>query len=79
MNQKQQEFNSKKPLYEARAQIIKALAHPTRLFIVDQLSEKENCVCKLTEMIGADTSTELTRKFDALYRDLELQFSEPEA
>jgi biotin carboxylase len=29
--------------------------------------------------LGADTSTELTRKFDALYRDLELQFSEPEA
>ncbi len=44
-------------LYEARARIIKALAHPTRLFIVDTLAEKEHCVCDLTDMIGADTST----------------------
>jgi len=41
----------------ARAQIIKALAHPTRLFIVEELSEGERCVCELTEMIGADMST----------------------
>jgi DNA-binding transcriptional ArsR family regulator len=44
-------------LYNARAKIMKALAHPTRLFIVDQLSSGEKCVCELTEMIGADTST----------------------
>lgn len=43
--------------FEARATIIKAMAHPTRLFIVDELSRKERCVCELTEMIGADTST----------------------
>lgn len=43
--------------YEARAHIIKAMAHPTRLFIVDQLSKQEHCVCELTEMIGADVST----------------------
>ena len=44
--------------YEARAKIIKAMAHPTRLFIVDQLSQaEERCVCELTEMIGADMST----------------------
>ena len=43
--------------FEARARIIKALAHPTRLFIVDQLSQGEQCVCELTEMIGADVST----------------------
>ena len=44
--------------YEARARIIKALAHPTRLFIVDELSRTgERCVCDLTEMIGADMST----------------------
>ncbi len=41
----------------ARAQILKALAHPTRLFIVERLAEQEHCVCHLTEMIGADTST----------------------
>ncbi len=43
--------------FEARAKIIKAMAHPTRLFIVDQLSQQERCVCDLTEMIGADIST----------------------
>lgn len=44
--------------YEARAKIIKAVAHPTRLFIVDELSRGgEKCVCELTEMIGADMST----------------------
>jgi ArsR family transcriptional regulator len=44
--------------YEARAKIVKALAHPTRLFIVDELSRNgERCVCELTEMIGADMST----------------------
>jgi DNA-binding transcriptional ArsR family regulator len=43
--------------YEARASIIKAMAHPSRLFIVDELSRGERCVCELTEMIGADMST----------------------
>ena len=43
--------------YEARARIIKALSHPTRLFVVDELSRGERCVCELTEMIGADIST----------------------
>jgi ArsR family transcriptional regulator len=44
--------------YEARAKIIKALAHPARLFIVDELARQgEKCVCELTEMIGSDMST----------------------
>ncbi len=43
--------------YKARAKIIKAMAHPTRLFIVDELSRGEMCVCELTRMIGADIST----------------------
>ncbi|MEW5802829.1 MAG: metalloregulator ArsR/SmtB family transcription factor [bacterium] len=42
---------------EARARVIKALGHPTRLFIVDELSRGEKCVCVLTEKIGADMST----------------------
>ena len=42
---------------EARAKVIKAMGHPTRLFIVDELSRQERCVCELTEMIGADVST----------------------
>ena len=44
--------------YEARARIIKALAHPARLMIVDELSNhKERCVCELTELVGSDMST----------------------
>jgi ArsR family transcriptional regulator len=43
--------------FQAQAQIMKALAHPTRLFIAHQLEHGEKCVCELTEMVGADTST----------------------
>ncbi|MHB8077651.1 MAG: ArsR/SmtB family transcription factor [Candidatus Krumholzibacteriia bacterium] len=43
--------------YEARAHVIKALAHPTRLFIVDELSRGERCVCELRDLVGADLST----------------------
>lgn len=43
--------------YEARAEIIKAMAHPSRLIIIDQLAKKEKCVGDLTELIGCDTST----------------------
>jgi DNA-binding transcriptional ArsR family regulator len=44
--------------YEARAAILKALAHPTRLFLVDELVRGgQRCVCELTEMVGADIST----------------------
>ena len=42
---------------EAKARIIKAMAHPTRLFIVETLAKHEHCVCELTAMIGADVST----------------------
>jgi ArsR family transcriptional regulator len=42
---------------EERAKVMKALAHPSRLFIVDELSRGERCVYELTEMIGADVST----------------------
>jgi DNA-binding transcriptional ArsR family regulator len=47
-------------LFRARARVMKALAHPTRLFIVDELSRRERCVCELTEMIGADVSKHLS-------------------
>lgn len=43
--------------FKAQARIIKALAHPTRLFIVDELSRGERCVCELTEMIGVEMPT----------------------
>jgi ArsR family transcriptional regulator len=43
--------------YKTQARIIKALAHPTRLFIVDELSHGERCVCELTDMIGVEMPT----------------------
>lgn len=42
---------------ELRAKIIKSLAHPARLLVVQTLTEGERCVCELTEMIGSDMST----------------------
>ncbi len=49
--------SSVKPQHEARAKIIKAMAHPSRLFIIEELSKNECCVGELTGMIGADAST----------------------
>ena len=46
-----------KAKYEARAKIIKAMAHPSRLYMVDLLNERDMCVCELTEKVGADMST----------------------
>jgi DNA-binding transcriptional ArsR family regulator len=42
---------------EARARVLKALAHPTRIYIVEKLQKQAYCVCELTEMVGSDTST----------------------
>ncbi len=44
--------------YELRAKIIKALAHPARLAMMDELiAHGERCVCELTELVGTDMST----------------------
>jgi len=43
--------------YQAQARIIKALAHPARLFIVDELSRGERCVCELTDRLGVAMPT----------------------
>jgi len=43
--------------YEARAAVAKALAHPTRLLLLDALAEGELCVCELNRLVPADQST----------------------
>ncbi|GEM_PF-499157 len=43
--------------YQRRARFMKALAHPTRLFLIDELARGERCVCELTAMVGDDIST----------------------
>ncbi len=50
-------YQQRKNHLEARAKILKALAHPSRLFIVEELEKAERCVCDLTDLIGADVST----------------------
>lgn len=43
--------------YEDQASVFKALAHPARLFMVEQVAEGEKCVCELVSLLGLDTST----------------------
>ena len=38
-------------LYEQQARLIKAMAHPTRLHILEILSKGESCVCHLTTIL----------------------------
>jgi len=46
-----------KALIEAKANVLKALGHPTRLWMAEQLAGGEKCVCELVEDIDADFST----------------------
>ena len=43
--------------FEARARVIKALGHASRLAMVEELSRGERCVCELRDLVGADLST----------------------
>lgn len=43
--------------YEARANVAKALAHPSRLMMLEALQERDMCVCELTNLVGSDQST----------------------
>ena len=46
-----------KARFEARAKILKAMAHASRLFLISELTKGECCVCNLTKLVGADIST----------------------
>ncbi len=46
-----------KALLEAKANVLKALGHPTRLWLAEQLGDGEKCVCELAASIDADFST----------------------
>jgi ArsR family transcriptional regulator len=43
--------------FTARANILKALAHPSRLYMVEVLEKGARCVADLQELVGADIST----------------------
>ena len=46
-----------KLILNAKANILKALGHPTRLWIAEQLADGEKCVCELVEPLELDFST----------------------
>jgi len=41
---------------EVRADILKALAHPLRVLIVDTLTDGDQCVCELNKLAAIDQS-----------------------
>ena len=46
-----------KAQFKAQAQVFKALAHPGRLLMVEELSRGERCVCELAELVGSEMPT----------------------
>ena len=54
---KQRPTDKDMALVEAKAAVLKALGHPTRLWMAEQLADGEKCVCELGEFIEADFST----------------------
>ena len=40
-----------------QAEVFKALSHPTRIFIIQRLLEREHCVNELTKMVGVEMPT----------------------
>ena len=53
--------------YRAEAEIFKAMAHPTRLFIIHIIKDKRLSVKELTEKVGIDIST-MSKHLDILKR-----------
>lgn len=43
--------------YAWKARVIKAMAHPSRLLMIDELAKGERCVCELQKIVGADITT----------------------
>jgi DNA-binding transcriptional ArsR family regulator len=43
--------------HRTKANVIKALGHPSRLAMVEYLAAGERCVCELQELVGSDMST----------------------
>jgi len=43
--------------FARRAAALKALAHPVRLLLLEELERGERCVCELHELAGGDFST----------------------
>jgi len=46
-----------KAVLAAKTKVLKALAHPARLWMVERLEGGERCVCELVDGLGLDFST----------------------
>ncbi len=55
-------------LAHAKADIFKALGHPTRLVIVEMLAKKERCVCEIVADFD-DSQATISRHLDQLLRE----------
>jgi len=49
--------DQEKKVVAAKAEVFKALGHPARLWIAEQLSDGEKCVCEFVDALGLDFST----------------------
>jgi ArsR family transcriptional regulator len=47
----------RKTYLDAKARVLKALGHPTRLLIAEELGRGERCVYEFVDMAGVDYST----------------------
>ena len=48
---------AEKRRYRARTEVLKALAHPARLWMTEQLENGDRCVCEFVDALGVDFST----------------------
>jgi ArsR family transcriptional regulator len=44
------------PLYQAKAEFFKALAHPVRIRVLELLSEREHAVAEMLPLVGIEAS-----------------------
>jgi ArsR family transcriptional regulator len=47
---------TQKIIYDKQAEILKAMAHPVRIAILDFLKDGEQCVCDIAKHIGSERS-----------------------
>jgi ArsR family transcriptional regulator len=47
---------NRRVVYEKQAEILKAIAHPVRVAILDFLKDGEQCVCDIAKHIGSERS-----------------------
>ena len=45
-----------KTIYDKQAEILKSLAHPLRIAVLDYLKDGEQCVCDIAKYVGSERS-----------------------